>query len=242
MRNSLPESAAGGQGVGINQALAALEATWDDVRRTVDPGVFESLERFTVHLHDAAIGGDTKSRSKNAYAIADLLSAALPPDHPFVVALESEDTRFVNTSADQRSIAERLFTRLSGEPPHDSQSSATERSAAEAVAAEAERRLAQTACVLVKQLRSEEIEASGDRLISLGPDGRLPRFQFDAALHPRPVVLTVNAILDAHGDPWGVADWWLGENAWLGAAPAALLGAVEDGVLVDAAEAELGEA
>lgn len=48
-------------------------------------------------------------------------------------------------------------------------------------------------------------------------------------------------LLDAAEDPWGVADWWLGANAWLGAVPAQLLGRVADDVLLDAARAVLVE-
>lgn len=70
---------------------------------------------------------------------------------------------------------------------------------------------------------------------------RLPAFQFLADGQPVPVVLTVNELLDANADPWGVADWWLGENAWLAAVPAELIGRVEDTVLVQAARAELWE-
>ncbi|WP_458246820.1 hypothetical protein [Streptomyces sp. MAI_2237] len=66
-----------------------------------------------------------------------------------------------------------------------------------------------------------------------GIDGRhqLPLFQFEPepahrrghALRSR--VQTVNSALGVADDPWGVADWWLSPNAWLGGArPAALLG------------------
>lgn len=98
-------------------------------------------------------------------------------------------------------------------------------------------------------LSEQEVRAFGvapDRadLIRL-PDAdrqpRLPAFQFRADGQPVPVVLTVNELLDANTDPWGVADWWLGENAWLEAVPAELIGRVADTVLVQAARAELWE-
>lgn len=98
-------------------------------------------------------------------------------------------------------------------------------------------------------LSEQEVSAFGiapDRtdLIRLpGADSqpRLPAFQFRADGQPVPVVLTVNELLDANADPWGVADWWLGENAWLEAIPAELIGRVADTVLVQAAQAELWE-
>lgn len=63
----------------------------------------------------------------------------------------------------------------------------------------------------------------------------LPAFQFDSEGRPRPLVLTINGILGAATDPWGVADWWLGPNMWLDAAPAELLGAGLDDQLLAAA-------
>lgn len=47
-----------------------------------------------------------------------------------------------------------------------------------------------------------------------------PAFQIDAAKRRViPVVAEVNRLLDAAGDPWGVASWWVSENARLGARP-----------------------
>ncbi len=70
-----------------------------------------------------------------------------------------------------------------------------------------------------------------------GRPPRLPAFQFGTDGQPVPVVLAVNELLGAGADPWGVADWWLGENAWLGAVPADLIGRVADAVLLQAARA-----
>jgi hypothetical protein len=65
----------------------------------------------------------------------------------------------------------------------------------------------------------------------------LPDFQFDEHDRPWDVVMSVNRLLDADHDPWGVADWWLSGNAWLGDPPAALLGSVDDDDLLAAATA-----
>ncbi|MFJ8434686.1 hypothetical protein ACIQ9P_25640 [Kitasatospora sp. NPDC094019] len=71
---------------------------------------------------------------------------------------------------------------------------------------------------------------------------RLPSFQFDGASgRPLPVVVAVNRLLDADDDPWGVADWWLGANAWLDAVPAHLLGTSGEHGLLAAARAETAE-
>ncbi|GAA4907294.1 hypothetical protein ACFPM3_13320 [Streptomyces coeruleoprunus] len=75
------------------------------------------------------------------------------------------------------------------------------------------------------------------RLRGEGGVGRLPRFQFSEDALPWLVVLEVNALLGADEDPWGAADWWLSENAWLASAPVALLGSGLDERLVGAAHA-----
>ena len=88
-------------------------------------------------------------------------------------------------------------------------------------------------------------DPGGPDLIRLtGRDGtvRLPSFQFDAASgRPLPTVVAVNRLLDASDDPRGVADWWLGANAWLDAVPAHLLGTPGERYLLPAARAEIAE-
>ncbi|WP_030824420.1 hypothetical protein [Streptomyces hygroscopicus] len=70
---------------------------------------------------------------------------------------------------------------------------------------------------------------------------RYPDFQFDPDTgEPRPVVQRINRMLLSDQDPWGAADWWLGGNTWLRAAPAALVGQVPDTRLTEAAAALLG--
>lgn len=75
-----------------------------------------------------------------------------------------------------------------------------------------------------------------------GPDGtsRYPAFQFNQWGLPLPVVLTVNEILRAGEDPWGVADWWLSVNSWLARPPVELLGQGRDQDLVALARAVRG--
>lgn len=65
------------------------------------------------------------------------------------------------------------------------------------------------------------------RLLGL-PFGRgylYPEFQFDPGRSDvYAVVRAVNELLDAAGDPWGVASWWFSSHAGLGARPADLVG------------------
>ncbi|MFJ7254003.1 hypothetical protein ACIQWV_15830 [Streptomyces sp. NPDC098085] len=68
----------------------------------------------------------------------------------------------------------------------------------------------------------------------------IPAFQIDLDSGvPYPVVVEINRLLSADADPWGAADWWLGSNVWLDAAPARLLGTGADGALLSAARAEI---
>jgi hypothetical protein len=81
--------------------------------------------------------------------------------------------------------------------------------------------------------RSQAV-ASVRELIRLPrPDGgaQLPAFQFGPSGAPWPVVREINELLDAAGDPWGVACWWVDPHERLDAAPAALLGRSEDALI-----------
>lgn len=113
------------------------------------------------------------------------------------------------------------------------------RNAPEAVMRGAEARLLAAPAVSAAGLRARGGDPDQAHLINLaGPNGpQLPAFQFDPAGRPIPIVLDVNALLDADGDPWGVADWWLGRNAWLGQAPAESLGRITDDLLLGVARA-----
>lgn len=97
-----------------------------------------------------------------------------------------------------------------------------------------------TAAELRTEFRQDPDRPHLIRLARPGGPTRLPAFQFDAEGRPLPVVLAVNELLDSAGDPWGVADWWLGPNLWLGRPPAQLLGTCPDAHLL-AAASTLGE-
>jgi hypothetical protein len=83
------------------------------------------------------------------------------------------------------------------------------------------------------------------RLVGIRQGNRYlyPAFQFDLAHRQVPaVVAEVNQRLDAAGDPWGVASWWISENPRLsGRAPRDLIGTSDDSDLLALAEAESTE-
>ncbi|MXY78114.1 MAG: hypothetical protein F4Y94_00005 [Chloroflexi bacterium] len=75
----------------------------------------------------------------------------------------------------------------------------------------------------------ERVRRYRERSWLLGlPSGRgylFPAFQFDVARRDvAPEVRSVNEHLDAVGDPWGVASWWVSRNDRLGARPCDLVG------------------
>lgn len=94
-----------------------------------------------------------------------------------------------------------------------------------------ERLLAAPALTAPAGDRADPYDARLVRLRGAGGAILLPAFQFRSPPQAWPTVLTVNEALDSVRDPWGAADWWLSPNAWLGAAPASLLGSGRDAEL-----------
>ena len=93
-----------------------------------------------------------------------------------------------------------------------------------------------------RQENRERVRRYRERSWLLGlPAGRgylFPAFQFDAARRDvTPEVRTVNEQLDAAGDPWGVASWWISRNDRLGARPRDLVGTERADELAEAAGA-----
>ena len=90
----------------------------------------------------------------------------------------------------------------------------------------------------------EKVRRLRERSALLGlPSGSgflYPAFQFDTARRRLfPEVIEVNELIDAAGDPWGVASWWIGENARLAERPVDCVGTDRAPDLVVAAEALL---
>ena len=65
-----------------------------------------------------------------------------------------------------------------------------------------------------------------------------PAFQFDTVRRRLfPEVVEVNELIDAAGDPWGVASWWIAENARMAGHPVDCVGTERAPDLVEAAGA-----
>jgi hypothetical protein len=215
--------------------LRTLADHWDSVGGQL---AGPAAERFRALVRRVSAAAATPGERMDAAAeLVDLLIGELSAEHPV--------RRAIGDSAARRGpVAEQA-------PPDAAQEAVlaelrrlldSGRATPESIAAEAERRLLAAPALSAADLRDRGGDPDQAHLIRLtGPQGRrLPVFQFDAGGQPIPVVLYINTLLDADADPWGVADWWLGRNAWLGGAPAESLGRVSDETLVGAARAAAG--
>jgi hypothetical protein len=212
----------------VAEALRALLDQWDDVRRHLDQDTLEQLTEILDRLRGAT---DDKGRQVAAREALRLLTVRLPAGHSVLMALVAEDeNRFQSSNLSTLDQVLTDFSARWGDDPN-----ATDENLAWLVAAPA---------LSPEEVRSPGLESDDPYLIRLPRPGgwvQLPAFQFGSDGAPLPLVLRINRLLGADEDPWGVADWWLGRNAWLDDVPAGLLGIIEDDRLLAAAQAELPE-
>lgn len=221
--------------------FAALSAHWSE---TVPYLTAEDVQmvRETARLTAAAAAGSGDAREARAAVLrlTMLLADRLPAAHPVSAAI-SGGTRLAGTTSGMGEIAAALgvivgLTAVAqggpdGDPAHFADDPDDPLG-----------HLLTARALTGQQVRDGGADPGLPGLIRLAPpDGtpRIPAFQLSQAGQPIPVVLTINHLLGADDDPFGVADWWLGRNAWLDAVPADLLGQVDDALLVRAARAEL---
>ncbi|MCX4683973.1 hypothetical protein OG401_06535 [Kitasatospora purpeofusca] len=209
----------------LADVLDVLRERWDEVQEFLD----ETAKVAVVALLDTP-GADPE---RTARRIARLVLAALPDGHPVRAPLE-DSVRYsravqagtIDGAAVLRALD--LFRGPSPTPPED-----------------ADDWLLAADSVSAADYRSGGHDPADPDLIRLTDRQgavQLPSFQFDGASgRPLAVVVAVNRLLDADDDPWGVADWWLGANAWLDAVPARLLGTPAEHGLLTAARAEIAE-
>jgi len=231
----------------LADVIEIIAAQWDDVLRHLST---DDRERLTALGQEFLAGADEASRYDAAQEIVDTVAPALPADHPVRRAIASEGTKYAVGQLDWSLAAQTLRARLgtaglrlfvAGQPgagpelspaePHD-------------IVGEVQEWILAAPAVTEAQVRDRGLDPNAPGLIRLsGPRGdvRLPAFQFDPGGHPYPVVIQINLLLDAGDDPWGVADWWLGPNGWIGAVPAESIGRLDDTLLVAAARAVYAE-
>lgn len=225
--------------MGLRHALGVLAEEWADIRDRLGAEEFGEVSGLVVEFTRE---GDLVASEELAEEIADRLRERLPRDHPFLVALRGREERLAPDPARRAAelsswfrLAAPLRERL-GAPPAPTP---------EEVEREAARWLLQAPALDAGALRARGLDPGDPGLIRLDDEdgtGRWPAFQFAPDGSPLRVVLEVNRILEAADDPFGAADWWLGDNGRLGAVPARLIGDVPDDELVAAARAEAGGA
>ncbi|GAA0415178.1 hypothetical protein Acor_78620 [Acrocarpospora corrugata] len=188
----------------------------DDVRARLSTARRARLDGLINDLRDA--GGDVAAIGDLAVELRiELQLAGLPEDHPVRRALPAG-------------------TRLNPGLPVIDWGSVIARLQPEDLRRVIRRRLLAAPAFRVDQVDDPE-DPDLIRLERADGDVQLPAFQFQESGRPRPLVLRINRLLEADEDPWGVAGWWLGPNAWLGTVPAQLLDRPREPELLMAARA-----
>lgn len=206
----------------MDPVLDALALHWDDVHDQLRGDDSTALDDLAGRLAAAGSRGD---RLGLRLRLIDLLRSCLPPGDPVRVAIRREGER--SSALDDLAQDSTL----------------------EYLGASREARLSKVDLLEAPSYSAEEVRGLGEDpgqpgLLGLPrSDGRrrLPAFQFTSAGTVPGVVKEINVLLRAATDPWGVADWWLRGNSWLGGAPAELVGVVPDRELMDAALAVRGD-
>jgi len=225
--------------MGLRHALTVLAEQWDDIRDRLPSAEFDTVSEL---VDEFTREGDRVISEEIAEEIADLLRARLPKDHPFLAALRGGEERLAPDPA--RRAAE-LTTWLRLTEPLRARLDGGLAPTAEEVERAATRWLLDAPALSADELLARGLDPEDPDLIRLAGaegTGRWPSFQFAPDGSASRVVRTINRILEAAADPAGAADWWLGENARLGDAPARLIGTLADDELIAAARAETAEA
>jgi TIR domain-containing protein len=213
------------------ELLAALAGRWSGLREELTPQEFKRLTELVEALAAEAIPSRLVRR---AGGVTDHLVDVLPDGHPLLLILEEPALRLASVTTDHRELAAwqsavaALRARLPGAPPEPTVDDVAGGAAGWVLAAES---------VDERVLRDRGYDPDDPDLLRLtrpGGEAVWPAFQF----RQDGLVRVINRILGVADDPWGVADWWLGEHGWLGGRPAELLGVVDDRVLVQAARDE----
>jgi hypothetical protein len=223
----------------MTDVIQALAQHWNDI-----VGLLSDQDRQAVAgpAGELLAAGDAAARREAALDIVEIVAPLLPADHPVRRALAGESTRYAEVAQNWDAPIGLLRDSLARLDLGSGRPIATEQAQADE---QAEDWLLAAPAVDAAEVRRRGLDPDSPGLLRIGRAGRdwrWPAFQFDAAGRPFAVVTQINLLLNADGDPWGVADWWLGPNAWLDATPAELIGRIGDELLLDAATALLAGA
>ncbi|MFD8698508.1 DUF3168 domain-containing protein [Kitasatospora purpeofusca] len=222
--------------------LDVLREHWHEVQEYLDESARDAIA--------ALLDAPSAEPERTARRIVRLVLAALPDEHPVRAALADSVrySRAVRLESANRDAVLQVLDLVRGRSTDDGGPEAPpepEPNALPVPPEDADDWLLAADSVSAADYRSGGHDPADPDLIRLTDRQgtvRLPSFQFDGASgRPLPVVVAVNRLLDADDDPWGVADWWLGANAWLDAVPARLLGTPAEHGLLAAARAEIAE-
>ncbi|MFJ4667693.1 DUF3168 domain-containing protein [Kitasatospora purpeofusca] len=222
--------------------LDVLREHWDEVQEYLDESARDAIA--------ALLDAPSADPERTARRIVRLVLAALPDEHPVRAALAdsvrySQAVRLESTNHDAALRVLDLVRGRSTDGDGPEAPPEPEPNALPVPPEDADDWLLAADSVSAADYRSGGHDPADPDLIRLTDRQgivRLPSFQFDGVSgRPLPVVVAVNRLLDADDDPWGVADWWLGANAWLDAVPARLLGTPGEHGLLAAARAEIAE-
>lgn len=227
----------------FRDVVAALVANWSDTLLRLRPDDLPLIADAVRAL--AAAPQDEQAANAAETELTALLVVRLPSGHPVRKAIAAGRRFGAGPAAPATGLAEmaELAALLRSLPGLQASSVSPASSASrepDPADWSVEDRLLAAPALTAQQVRERGADPDLADLIRLPADGavRLPAFQFGPDGLPIPVVAAINRLLRAAEDPWGVADWWLGGNAWLSGVPAHLLGQIDDELLTRAALAE----
>ena len=191
--------------------IEALAGHWDETVSLLDESDRRLVEEWVRRIEAAP--ADEQTVQEAASDIAALLAVRLVPGHPVWAAI-SAGTRLAPSPTDWSRLASalRVLPDITG----------TAAPTAAEVDADADAWLLAAPAYTEQEVRNHGGDPADEDLIRLWPEGglvRLPAFQFDPAGLRIGVVVAINRPLNVDADPWGVAGWWLGRNAWLEGVP-----------------------
>ncbi|MHA5049317.1 hypothetical protein [Streptomyces sp. SD15] len=238
----------------LADAVEAIHAHWAELSSLLDAPAREELAEILADAESDPVAA--------ASDVRDLVKPFTPPDHPLRQALAPPGVRFqiappmAQDSTDLLAALRLLLMDVTGpafatsdatsdatelefelEPDPEPESDPAYRPDSDDAWLLAEPALPAASLTLPPEQTHDLILLTDEHEVE-----RVPAFQLDPESGtPYEVVVEINRLLSADVDPWGAADWWLGSNVWLDAAPARLLGTGVDHALLSAARAEIPE-